>query len=197
MIILPEAKEIIIHVPQAMKRYFDELIAGGALVVVSTAVALFMMFKVLAGNDPEWVRMIYFLVIAISLSLLIFGFRILVDSQSERPLAAKHIKRELILNEKGFTISLALLEGRERTILRKFRTGALRLEWDDIEKIVLKAATPPPKALPAMMLIYVQNHEDTLGFDVVVRLRRDLLQKQEEKILDFCRKRGVLVEDAV
>ena len=161
--------------------------------VIATAIALFMLYAVLAGNDPEWVRITYFLVIAISLGFLIFGFRILVDSQSERPLAAKHIKRELILNDQGITISLALLEGKERVILRKFKTGALRLEWDDIQKIELKAATAPPKAEPASMLIYVENHEETLGFGAVVRIRRDLLDKQEEKLLTFCRGRGVVV----
>lgn len=193
MVSIPESKEIIIHVPQAMKRYFNELLAGGALVMIATITALFMLYEVLAGNDPEWVRMTYFLVIAISLGFLIFGFRILVDSQTERPLAAKHIKRELILNEQGITISLALLEGRERAILRRFKTGALRLEWDDIQKIELKNATPPPKAEPASMLIYVQNHEETLGFDAVVRIRRSLLGKQEEKILDFCRTKNVTI----
>ena len=193
MVFIPESKEIIIHVPQAMKRYFDELLAGGALVLIATATALFMLYEVLAGNDPEWVRMTYFLVIAISLGFLIFGFRILVDSQSERPLAAKHIKRELILNEQGITISLALLEGRERVTLRKFKTGALRLEWDDIQKIELKVASAPPKAEPASMLIYVQNHEETLGFDAVVRIRRSLLGKQEEKILDFCRGKNLTI----
>jgi hypothetical protein len=116
-----------------------------------------------------------------------------VDSQSERPLAAKHIKRELILNEQGITISLALLEGRERVTLRKFKTGALRLEWDDIQKIELKVASAPPKAEPASMLIYVQNHEETLGFDAVVRIRRSLLGKQEEKILDFCRGKNLTI----
>lgn len=195
MVFIPESKEIIIHVPQAMKRYFNELIAGGALVVIATVIALFMMYEVLAGNDPEWVRMIYFLVIALSLGLLIFGFRILVDSQTEQPLAAKHIKRELILNEQGITISLALLEGRERAILRRFKTGALRLEWDDIEKIELKAAAPPPKAIPAMLHIYVQNHEETLGFNAVVSIRRSLLDKQEEKFLNFCRGKNVVMAE--
>lgn len=193
MIVLPEAKEMVISVPQAMKRYFDELVMGGACVVAATIIALFMMYKVLAGNDPEWVRMIYFLVIALAFGLLIFGFRIVMDSQMEQPLAAKHKQRELILNENSMTISLALLEGKTRSILRKFKTGALRLEWQDIEKIELKEATPPPKAEPANMAIHVINHEDTLGFDTVVHLRRDLLGKQEEKMLNFCRSRGVLV----
>ncbi len=191
--ILPESKEMIIAVPQAMKRYFDELVMGGTCVVVATIIALFMMYEVMDSNDPEWVRMIYFLVIALSFGILIFGFRIVMDSQIEQPLAAKHKNRELILNENSMTISLALLEGKTRSILRKFKTGALRLEWQDIEKIELKEATPPPKSEPANMAIYVINHEDTLGFDTVVRLRRDLLGKQEEKMLNFCRAKGVSV----
>ena len=191
---LPQTKEMIIHVPQAMQRYFYELVAGGACIIVATFTALAMMYQVLDQELPEWLRIIYFLVIALSLAVLMIGFRIVVDSENERKLASKHRGREWMMDEKDLTISLALLEGKERMTLRKFKTGALRVEWQDIKKIVMKEAIKLPKAQPACMEIYVENHEDTLGFDTVLRIRREMLGAQEQRILDFCRSHKVAVE---
>ena len=191
---LPQTKEMIIHVPQAMQRYFYELLAGGACIVASTIIALTMMYQVLDSAQEEWVRMIYFVIIGFSLLVLIIGFRIVVDSQNEQPLAAKHKGRELVMNEEFMTISLALLEGKERMTMRKFKTGALRIEWQDIQKMILREAIVLPKAQPACLEIYIENHEDTLGFDTVLRIRRDLLGAQIARILDFCRSHGVKVE---
>lgn len=191
---LPQTKEMTIHVPQAMQRYFYELVAGGACIIVSTLTSLAMMYQVLDQELPEWLRIIYFLVIALSLAVLMIGFRIVVDSENERKLASKHRGREWMMDEKDLTISLALLEGKERMTLRKFKTGALRVEWQDIKKIVMKEAIKPPKAQPACMEIYVENHEDTLGFDTVLRIRRDMFGTQEQRILDFCRSHKIAVE---
>jgi hypothetical protein len=194
MMDLPQSKEMVIHVPQALQRYFYELIVGGAFIVAATLTALIMMYQVLGESLPEWLRLIYFLMIALSLGVLIVGFRIVVDSENERKLASKHLGREWMMDEKHLTISLALLEGKERMTLRKFKTGALRVEWQDIQKIIVKEAVKLPKVMPACLEIYVENHEDTLGFDTVLRVRRDLLGTQEARILDFCRSHKVVVE---
>ena len=194
MVELPQTKEIIIHVPQAMQRYFYELVAGGACIIVSTIIALTMMYQVLDQDQPEAIRLIYFLVIALSLGVLIIGFRVVVDSESERKLAAKYNNHEWIMDEKFLSVSLALLEGRERAVLRKFKTGAVRVEWEDIQKIVLAEAIKPPKAQPACLEIYVENHEMTLGEGAILRIRRDLLATQEERILAFCKTHGVKIE---
>ena len=58
----------------------------------------------------------------------------------------------------------------------------------------VKEAIKLPKAQPACMEIYVENHEDTLGFDTVLRIRREMLGAQEQRILDFCRSHKVAVE---
>lgn len=195
MMDLPQEKEMVVHVPKAMERYFYELVAGAACIIAATLVSLAMMYKVLDSQDPEWLRMIYFLVIAFSLALLVVGFRIVIDSESERPLAAKHTKREWIMDTENLTISLALLEGKERATVRKFKTGAVRLAWGDITKVVLGEGTRKfPKTEPACIEIFVENHEETLGYNVVLRVRRNLLAKQEARIIAFFREHGVAVE---
>lgn len=191
---LPQSKEMIIHVPHAMQRYFYELVAGGACIVASTIIALTMMYQVLDSAQPEWLRILYFIVIALSLGVLILGFRLVVDSESERKLAVKLEKHEWVMDEEHLIISLALLEGRDRMILRRFKTGAVRLEWADVAKVVLTEAAKPPKAQPACIEIYVQNHEETLGEGAVLRVRRDMLAKQEPRILEFFRSHNVMIE---
>lgn len=182
----PISREIVVDVPHAGQRYFHALLVGGGSIVVSTITALFMLVQVLGKGDPEWLRMLYFLVIALSLFFLIVGFKIVVESQQEQHLAKPHTHREWRMDPAHLTISLALLEGAERAALRRYKTGALRLEWEDIQKV---------QFTPQRLLLHIQNHEETLGFDVVVHVNRQLLAAQEPAIMAFFRKHNVTLEE--
>lgn len=186
---LPLSKEMTIHVPQCMQRYFYELIAGAACIIAATIISLTMMYQVLDEAKPEWVRLIYFLVLAFSFAVLIFGFKLVVDSESERKLAAKYYKHEWMMDITALNISIALLEGKERAVLRKFKTGAVNVEWEDLDKMVFRENVNPQR-----VEIYVLNHEMTLGENAVLHIRKSAIAPQLEHILAFLKERKVNIE---
>ena len=188
-------KEMVVSVPQAMKHYFHELVAGGAFVISSTGVALLMLYFVMALGSPDFLRFLYFLVIAIALVIMLVGFRIIMESEQERQLAVNFKEREWVMNDEAVIISLAIIEGGERGTLRKLKNGAVWLAWGDIDHILLKPATPMPKAVPARMEIHIRDHE-VLAPGTIIIVPRAYLQAQEKLILDYCRDHGIKIEGA-